>query len=154
MGSEAVECTTCGAVMVPQTDGRTYACEYCSAQILVAVEGAQIAQGMALDLSNATAFLFKLAHALESAVADRTKVQRRGNEVMAIELDLAPNVFLAKHDGRSVVAQHKKVVRGIALKTSTHPLDRWVEMLTDALAAHANENTRASDALKQLFGRR
>jgi hypothetical protein len=139
--------------MVPQPDGRTYACEYCSAQILVAVDGAQIAQGMALDLSNATVFLHELAQALESAVGDRTKVQRRGSEVTVLEVDFAPNVFLAKHDGRSVITQHKKVVRGIALKTVTHPLDRWYEMLTDALAAHASENARASDALHRLLKR-
>jgi hypothetical protein len=154
VSSEQVECTTCGAVMVPQPDGRTYACEYCSAQILVAVDGAQIAKGMSLDLSNASAFLQKLAQTLESALADRTKVQRSGTQIVALELDLAPNVFVAKHDGRSVVAQHKKVVRGIALKTVTHPLDRWVEMLTDALAEHANENSRAGQALSQLLGRR
>jgi hypothetical protein len=139
--------------MVPQPDGRTYACEYCSAQILVAVDGAQIAKGMALDLSNATLFLQKLAQSMEAAVADRTKVQRRGSEVAVLEIDFAPNVFVAKHDGRSVVAQHKKVVRGVALKTVTHPLDVWYEMLTDALAAHASENARASDALHRMFKR-
>lgn len=139
--------------MVPQPDGRTYACEYCSATILVAVDGAQIAKGMALDLSNATLFLQKLAQSMESAVAERTKVQRRGTDVTVLEIDFAPDVFVAKHDGRNVITQHKKVVRGIALKTVTHPLDRWYEMLTDALAAHASENARASDALHRMFKR-
>jgi hypothetical protein len=91
---------------------------------------------------------------LETAVADRTKVERSGVEVMAIHLDLAPDVFLARRESHRVLAQHKRLVRGIALKTATHPLDRWVEMVTEALAAHANENARATQALSSFFARR
>ena len=140
--------------MVPGSDGRTYACQYCRAQVLVTVDAAQIAAGMRLDLADATAFLDRLAEALETAVADRTKVRRDGPRVVAIELDLDPDMFVAKRDPRGIVAQHKKMVRGIALKTATHPLDRWVEMLSAALATHANEHTRTTEALATFFGRR
>jgi len=137
---------------VPE-DGRSYGCKYCGAEVLVSVDAAMIAAGMKLDLSNATAFLTRLAHALETAVADRTKIQRQGAEVIAVELDLAPDVFIAKRESHSVLAQHKKLVRGIALKTATHPLDRWVALVTEALAAHANENARTTQALSAFFAR-
>jgi hypothetical protein len=118
------------------------------------VDAAQIAAGMKLDLSNASAFLSRLAHTLETAVAERTKIQRRGVDVVTIELDLAPDMFIAKREAHGVVTQHKRIVRGIALKTATHPLDRWVEMVTTALAAHVNENERATAALSALFASR
>jgi hypothetical protein len=140
--------------MAPAPDGRTYACRYCGTLILVQVDAAQIAAGMRLDLSNTAAFLQRLAQMLESAFAERSKVQRQGADVVAIEIELTPDVFVVKRDGHGVVAQHKKIVRGIALKTTAHPIDRWVEMLHASLAAHANENTRATAALASLFGRR
>ena len=107
------------------------------------VNGAQIAAGMRLDLSNAAAFLARLAHTLEAAVADRTKIQRHGADVVAHRARPRPRgVFVAKREAHGVLAQHKRMVRGIALKTATHPLDRWVEMVTTALAAHLSENAR------------
>jgi hypothetical protein len=140
--------------MAPGPDGRTFQCRYCGTQILVQVDAEQLAAGMKLDLSNTAAFLHRLAQMLESAFADRTKVQRHGAEIAVIEIDLAPDMFLVKREGHGVVAQHKKIVRGIALKTTAHPIDRWVEMLHGSLAAHANENTRATAALVGLFGKR
>lgn len=154
MGSEEVGCDNCGAVMNPMQDGRTYVCRYCSAQRLIGVDASQLAIGMNADLTNVSAFLQRLAHSLETAVADRTRVERHGAEIIAIELNLPPDVFLARREGRDVVAQHRRMVRGIALKTASHPLDRWVEMLCKALAAHANENTRATAAVAAILGRR
>ena len=43
-----------------------------------------------------------------------------------------PDVFLAHRESHGVVTQHKKVVRGIALRTTAVAIDRWVEMLTDS----------------------
>ena len=140
--------------MAPMQDGRTYACNYCGAKRLIAVDATQIAQGISVDLSNVAAFLQRLAHALETAVADRTKVQRHGNEVVALELNLAPDVFVAKREGSDVVTQHRRVVRGIALKTADHPIDTWVDKLCKALAAHANENSRATAAVAAILGHR
>lgn len=139
--------------MEPGAEGRTFGCKYCGSVMQVAVDAAQIAAGMRLDLTNTSAFLHRLAHMLETAVADHTKIERSGAEVIAIHLDLAPDVFLARRESHGVLAQHKRLVRGIALKTATHPLDRWVEMVTQALAAHANENARATQALSSFFAR-
>jgi len=139
--------------MIPAEDGRTFGCKYCGSQIQVAVDAEQLAAGMKLDLSNVAAFLHRLAHTMESAFASQTKVQRHGADVTLIEIDLGADQFIARREGHGVVAQHKRVVRGIALKTATHPLDHWATMLHAALAAHANENTRATAALTSLFGK-
>ena len=37
--SRQVQCASCGAVMAPQPDGRTYACSFCHAQVQVAIDG-------------------------------------------------------------------------------------------------------------------
>lgn len=153
MGSEAVECEQCGATMVPQRDGRTYACEYCSAQILVAVDGNQIARGLEADLANVEVFLQKLAQMLSETLSDRTKVQQHGAAVVHLEVDLSPDVFVAKREPHGVATMHKRMSRGIALKTTPHPLDHWFDLLTEALARHANQNQRAGQALSRLTGR-
>lgn len=139
--------------MIPGGDGRTYACEYCDAKVLVAVDGGQIAQGMALDLANIDTFLTQLADALSTTIPEHLKVQRHGAHVVAIEIAFPSDVFLAKRDPQGIVAQQKKLVRGVALKTATHPLDHWYEQLMRALAKLANENARAGAALSRL-GRR
>jgi hypothetical protein len=57
---------------------------------------------------------------------------------------------VAKRETHGIVTQYKKLVRGIALKTTHHPLDRWVQLLTEALASHANENARVAQVLSHL----
>ena len=136
--------------MTPQPDGRTYVCLFCRAQIQVAIDGKQIAAGMALDLQNADAFLLRLAQVLTTGFAEQTKVQHHGGQIVLRQIDLDPDLFIAKRERQGVLAQHKRVVRGIALKTVKHPLGLWVEMLTDRLAAHANTSAHADQVLRQL----
>lgn len=136
--------------MTPQPDGRTYACAYCRAQIQVAVGADQIAAGFAVDLSNIDAFLGRLAQILSQGWSERTRIQASGNAVHAIEIDLEPDHFIVKREGHHATLQHKRVVRGIALRTETLPVDRWYQFLTEALARHANENARAAWVLGQL----
>ena len=150
--SRQVQCASCGAVMAPQPDGRTYACSFCHAQVQVAIDGQQIAAGMALDLHNADAFLARLAHVLTTGFAAYTKVQHHGGQIILLELMLEPDLFVAKRESHGVLTQHKRIVRGIALKTVKHPIGRWVEMLTDALATHANTSAHADQVLRQLRG--
>jgi len=152
--SAPVPCNYCGAMMQPQWDGRVYSCPYCKTQQQVAIGADQIAAGMALDLANIDAFFAKLASTLHQGFHEHTKIQANGTYVMSIEIDLTPEHFVARREGSQVVAQHKKVVRGIALKTQTLALDRWVEKLTHALASHANQNARAAWVLGQLGGKR
>ncbi len=149
---QAMECSNCGAKMTPQYDGRVYVCPFCQMKIQVAIGADQIAAGMAVDLNNIDAFLQRLANALYQGFREFSRIEANGQTIMMLELNLEPEVFMANRQGQKVVAQHKKVVRGIALKTSTLALDRWFEMLTQALARHANENARAAWVLGQLGG--
>lgn len=140
--------------MQPAWDGRVYACPFCKTQCQVAITGDQIAAGLALDLSNIDNFLARLAHTLWQGFAEHTRIDAQGTWVRSIELHLEPDVFLVQREGRHAVAQHKKIVRGIALRTKQLPLDVWLDLLTGALAEHANTNARAAWVLAQLGGAR
>lgn len=139
--------------MTPEPDGRTYACRYCGSKIQVAIDAEQIARGMAVDLSNLEDFVARLASALAQGFAEHSQIRAHGPTVHGIDLKLDPDHFALERDGHQFVAKHKKVVRGIALRTATLPLDQWFEKLTEALARHANQNSRAAWVLSQL-GRR
>lgn len=145
-----IRCSNCGAPMTPQDDGRTFACLHCSAKAQVAIDSEQIAAGMRLDLANMEAFLVQLAGALHHGFPERTKIHRTGSVIAGVELDLDKDVFVAKRDVHGVVAVHKRMVRGVALKTVTHPLDKWVELLTRTMATHVNTHARVAQALARL----
>lgn len=147
-----MQCTNCGAMMVPQWDGRVHACPYCRTQLQVAIGGDQIAAGMAMDFANVDAFLARLAWTLTQGFAEHARVQSSGDYVTSIEVWLEPDQFILRREGREAVAEHKKVVRGVALRTKRLALDEWHQKLCDALAAHANANARAAWVLKQIGG--
>jgi len=148
--TELARCTNCGAPMAAQSDGRIRECTHCGARIQVGVDGDQIAAGLALDLADADAFLRQLATALRHGFAERAKITHDGTRVVLIELDLGKDMFVAKRESGSVVGQHKKMVRGVALKTAILALDVWVAALAKAIAVQANENARVAQVLSQL----
>jgi len=143
-------CTNCGATMTPRADGRTHGCDFCGAQQQVAIDSQQIAAGLRLDLENAEVFLFRLSHELHLSFSHCSRLEKQGDQLHLFELNLDPDLFVARREPHGMVAQHRKMVRGIALKTSTLPLDRWVAALARALAGHANENARVAQVLAQL----
>jgi hypothetical protein len=140
--------------MAPEADGRTFACAYCGSRIQVAIGADQIALGMGVDLSNLEDFVAKVANALSTGFSEQTQIRASGRVVHAIELALDPDHFSIERQGQQFVARHKKVVRGIALRTATLPVDVWFQKLTEALAQHANQNARAAWVLSQLGGQR
>ena len=151
---QPIPCKNCGAMMSPEADGRTYACLYCKTRVQVEIQGAQIAAGMRLDLTNADALLAQLANTLSTGFAEHTRIHAQGTYVHGLEVDTEPDVFILKREGHKLLAQHKRVVRGIALRTETLALDRWVHMLTESLARLANSNARAAWVLSQIKGDR
>ena len=138
--------------MTPQGDGRTYVCGYCKTKTVVAVEAHQIAAGMRLDFRNIDVFLGQLATTLHTGYPAVTRIQAQGTYVHSIEVVLDPDGFAIRREGVGVVAQHKKMVRGVALKSKIMPLDQWVELLTTALARMASTNTQAAWVLARLTG--
>ena len=139
--------------MQPGADGRVYKCGYCGTQAQVAVGADQVAAGMSLDLSNVDALLAQLARMLQQVVPQEVRVSSNGAHVHAIELMLEPDGFLLRREGQHVVSQHKKVVRGVALKSKDVPLQQWVEPLAQALSRHANVNAQAGQLAAQLLRR-
>lgn len=137
-------------MMSPEADGRTYACAFCRTRVQVEIDASQIAAGMRLDLSNADALLAQLANTLSQGFSEHTRIHAQGTWVHGLEVDTSPDVFVLKREGQRLVAQHRRVVRGIALRTETLALDRWVHLLTEALARLANSNARAAWVLAQL----
>ncbi len=152
--SAPVQCRNCGAMMVPQWDGRVHACPYCRTQVQVAIGADQLAAGMAVDLSDVDAFLARLAWALTQGFFEHARVQASGNYVTGIEVWLEPDQFIIRRQGREAIAEHKKVVRGVALRTRRLALDEWYAQLTESLARFANDNARAAWVLKQIGGGR
>jgi DNA-directed RNA polymerase subunit RPC12/RpoP len=151
-GPAHVACSNCGAPMTPAGDGRTYVCAYCKTKTVVAVEGHQIAAGMRLDFRNIDVFLGQLANTLHAGYPAATRIHAQGTYVLMIEISLDPDGFSIKREGIGVVAQHKKMVRGVALKSKVLPLEQWVELLTSALARQASSNTQAAWVLARLTG--
>ena len=149
-----VECNHCGAPMQPHTDGRLYHCGFCGTQKQVGIGADQVAAGMALDLSNIDAFLGHLARSLQQAVPTQVQVHASGAHVVGLDVTLEGDAFSVRRDGHGVVAQYKKLVRGIALKTKELPLPEWVQMLSSSLAKHANANAQAGALAAQLGGAR
>jgi hypothetical protein len=138
--------------MQPGADGRTNTCAYCNSVVQVAIDEQQIAAGLKLDVTNIDAFLSRLATSLHDALGDRTRIQHEEGRVIVFEVNIDPDVFIAKRAAHGLVCQYRKLVRGVALKTVTHPLDRWVEMLMKALAEYSNENARVAQALARMRG--
>lgn len=154
MHAQPVACKNCGALMVPQADGRTYYCNYCRTQVQVAIDGQQIAAGMRLDLGNIDAFLAQLARTLHTGYPESARILGSATMIQSIEVTLDPDVFMVHRESGRVVFRYKKLVRGIALRTETFAPDQWVERLTDALARHANNNARAAWVLAQMGGKK
>ncbi|HTR52025.1 MAG TPA: hypothetical protein VMJ10_15035 [Kofleriaceae bacterium] len=152
MTTSTEKCSECGAPLKLQRVGGSHVCTYCGAQQQVAIDSDQLAAGLQLDLANVEEFMHSLAHSLHGHFGDRTKLVAQGGRVELFEINLDPDLFLARRERGTVVAQYKKLVRGVALRTATHPLDRWVELLAKALAAHANENARVAAVLARLRG--
>lgn len=150
--TKQIRCEECGAPMAPHTDGRRYVCPHCSAEKQVAIDSEQLAAGLRLDLSDVEAFFAGLAKSLLHAFPDRTRVLHEGTRIILVEVNLDPHLYLSKREQGGFVGHYKKLVRGVALKTKTLPLDQWVEQLTKAIADHANQNARVAQVLAQLRG--
>jgi hypothetical protein len=138
--------------MVPQWDGRVHVCPFCRTQVQVAIGGDQIAAGMAMDFANVDTFLARLAWTLKQGFFEHARIQETGGWVTMIEVWLEPDQFVVRREGREAVAEHKKIVRGVALRTKRLPLEQWHAQLCEALAKHANANARAAWILKQIGG--
>ena len=152
MTTTTEKCSECGAPLKLKRVAGAHVCTYCGAQQQLAIDSEQLAAGLQLDLANVEVFMHSLANSLHGHFGDRTKLLAQSGRIELFEINLDPDVFIAKRERGTVIAQYRKLVRGVALKTATHPLDRWVQLLAKALAAYANENARVAAVLARLQG--
>jgi hypothetical protein len=120
---------------------------------MVAIDEEQLGAGLRLDLSNVEAFMHGLAQQLRVALPDRTRILHEGTQVILIELNIDPHMFIAKRELQGgYVAQYKKLVRGVALKTKTLQLPDWVKQLVKSMAEHSNQNMHVAAVIASLGG--
>ncbi|HEY0254599.1 MAG TPA: hypothetical protein VGC41_23895 [Kofleriaceae bacterium] len=146
-----MSCTNCGAPVSPSNaDVRKGVCQFCGVELALAIDANQIAAGMALDLRNAQLFMSQLARALGHAFGQRSRIEWASGQIVKVSVDFGKDMYVAVLDVDQVVGQKKKMVRGVALKTTTVPIDEWVVLLHEAIATHVNTNAKAAAALAQL----
>jgi hypothetical protein len=151
--TRVVQCDSCGATMKPSADPRVFGCDFCKSVKQVAIDEDQLALGLHLDLSNVNRFMHDLSVALRHAFPEKTRVHHEEQELVLIELNLDPHMYIAKRERTGdFSAVYKKLVRGVALKTKTLTLDVWVKDLTKSMADHANQNARVALVLARLKG--
>jgi hypothetical protein len=73
--------------------------------------------------------------------------------IVSIELTLDDDIYMLKiaSDGRRLEASHKKVVRGIVLKTESTPVEKWLDLVGSRLQKAAEQNERVYTALQNFL---
>ncbi len=155
MAHDFEKCGNCGAPLSASEDGRGVSCAYCGASERRAVDPARLLTALRAEGESAEALLQGLARRLAEAFPDLARVEWTGGllsakKVAAFELDTPEARFRLTHGRHGVQAERAEVVRGITVKTVALPLDQWLGALGASLAALAEENTRALEALRRL----
>jgi hypothetical protein len=96
--------------------------------------------------------LVTMADKLAASFPDVTVVEMAGGllstkKVKLLEVTLDPHVYRVRRDGKHVVAERAKVVRGVALKTTKLEFADWVRELSTDLAAMAKATAASRAAL-------
>ncbi len=116
-----------------------------------------LAASLRQDGGDILAFLEILAKKLEGAIPNQTVVERRGSlfskskPVSAIHVMLGDMKYSLLQNRGRLEAQRIKVVRDIALKTETIPVDQWVEKLSQELLVLASESTAIREGLERFL---
>jgi hypothetical protein len=117
-----------------------------------------VAAALRADLQDTRTFLEALAVRLEGALPGLTRVQRkragmlsRDKVVQRIEVTLGDDRFACGQGPHGITAERVHVVRGIALKRETVPVERWIEELAAGLSTHADALAADHAALQRLL---
>jgi hypothetical protein len=103
-------------------------------------------------------FLGLLAQMLESALPDEIEIGRKGGlfakkTVQRVIVTLGENRYTLEDPGRGpLMATRTRIVRGIALKTETVPVEEWLADLGAALDERAGSSAAAREALARMIG--
>ena len=125
-------------------------CEYCSPTSGKALDPSVLAATMAGANGDIEAAFRHLADKLAASFPDHTNVETSGlisKKVELLEVTLEPHVYRMRRDGKHVVAERSKVVRGVALKTSKLDFGEWLKELSTDLTAMAKSTAASRAAL-------
>jgi hypothetical protein len=96
--------------------------------------------------------LAAMAEKLAASFPDFTNADIGGGllsakKVKLLEVTLDPHLYRVRRDGKHVVAERVKVVRGVAIKTTKLDFADWVRELSTDLAAMAKATAASRAAL-------
>jgi len=103
-------------------------------------------------------FLGLLAQMLEGALPGEAEIVKKGGlfarkTVQRVVVSMGDYKYQLEDPGRGpLVATRVRVVRGIALKTETIPVDEWISELGAALDERARSSASAREALARMIG--
>jgi hypothetical protein len=149
-----MNCENCGAPLPMSSDGvASHECPFCQAGKARAVDAVALARTLERDLHDLHRFFEGLATTLEHAFPAHAVVERSGfftKKVSAIRVTLDDYVFHVETEGAPPKAVRSRVVRGVTVKNESLPLQTWVNELSRSLAALAEDNAAAREALSRL----
>jgi hypothetical protein len=124
-------------------------CDYCSPTSGKALDPSVLAAtigGADGDIEKAIA---NMAERLKASFPDFTEVETAmfGGKVKLLEIKLDPHVYRVRRDGKHLVPERSKVVRGVALKTSKLDFADWLRELSTDLTAMAKQTAASRAAL-------
>lgn len=104
------------------------------------------------------AFLELLAAMLDSALPDEAEVVKRGGlfskkTIAKVIVNFGDYRYTLEDPGRGPLqASRTRIVRGIALKTESIPVEDWLDELSANLDERVRTNSTARAALERLIG--
>jgi len=104
------------------------------------------------------AFMEAFAVRVESAIADRVKVERRRDglfsrqsHVESVAITLEHHVYTLVLERSHLLAQRTKIVRGVTLKSEQLPMPEWLQGLQRDMAAMAEYADSAQQVLHDFL---
>jgi hypothetical protein len=114
-----------------------------------------LAASLRADAADAPTWVAVLGNKLAGALPGRVHLHHGGmfgnGPVNGLAADLGTWRLALRLEHDQPVAERTHVVRGIALKTESLPLDAWIDALTQALAELATTSARERDAVLRLL---
>jgi hypothetical protein len=117
-----------------------------------------LAGALRADARDNATFLDVLAAKLEDVLPGRVQVRRAGgllrktHPVTELEVGLGEERFHIHAPAPGALeARHSRAVRGIVLKSEAMPLPEWIDALSHALMASAEESEADRVALERLL---
>jgi hypothetical protein len=145
--SDREPCENCGAPKKPGAE-----CDYCSPTVGRALDPGVLAATIAGADGDIESAIGAMAERLAASFPDQTAVEHSGGllsakKVKLLEVTIEPHIYRVRRDGKRLIAERAKVVRGVSLKTSKLEFADWVRELSVDLAAMAKATAASRAAL-------